>query len=84
MNHNKKAGIHLFLLSFPKCQREKKILIEHSLWLQALKKGEKQRVLGLLYHNVYQIQKTNFPQNLYLNKVYLSHFQLSKKLKRCY
>ena len=24
MNHNKKAGIHLFLLSFPKCQREKK------------------------------------------------------------
>ena len=24
MKHNKKAGIHLFLLSFPKCQREKK------------------------------------------------------------
>ena len=32
----------LFLLSFTKCQPKKKILIEHYLWVQTPKKGEKQ------------------------------------------
>ena len=59
MKHNKNTDTLLFLLSFTKCQREKKKL-KHFLWVQALKKGKKQRVLGLLYHNIYQIQKINF------------------------
>ena len=33
---------------------------KHSLWVHALKKGEKQWVLGLLYRNIYRIQKINF------------------------
>ena len=38
----------------------KKIWKEHPLCVQALKKGEKQWVLGILYHNIYPIQKLNF------------------------
>ena len=38
----------------------KKILKKHSLWEQALKKGEEQRVLGILYDKIYEIQKMNF------------------------
>ena len=41
------AGILFFLLLFTTGQREK-ILKKHYLWMQALKKGEKQRVLGVL------------------------------------
>ena len=59
MRHNKIANTHLFLLRFIKCQREK-ILKENSLWVQALEMGEKQRVLGLLYDNIYRIHKVNF------------------------
>ena len=40
--------------------------------MHALKKGEKQRVQGVLYDNIYQIQKIVSQQNLYLRKVYLS------------
>ena len=60
IKHNKNVDTLLFLLSVTKCQREKKILKEHYLWVQAHKKGENHRVLGLLLDNIYQIQKTNF------------------------
>ena len=55
MKHNKNADTLLFLLLFTKSQREKKIE-QHSLRVQALKKGEKQ----LIYHNIYRIPKINF------------------------
>ena len=52
---SKNADAFLFLLlSFTKCQRKKSI--ERTFFAsEALKKGEKQRVLGLLYHNIYRI-----------------------------
>ena len=59
MKHNKNADTLLFLLSITKYQR-KKILKEHSLWVQKVKKGENERFLGLLYRNIYWIQKINF------------------------
>ena len=80
MEHNKKVGTLLFLLSFTKCQREK--YIERTFFVSAgVQKGENQWVLGLLYHHIYRIQKINFQSNLYLHKVYLSYFQLAKKVK---
>ena len=61
----------------------KEILKKHSLWVQVLKKGEKQWLLGLLYHDgTCRIQKINFRSSLYLHKVYFSLFQPAKKLKR--
>ena len=59
MKHNKNADTLLFLLLFTKSQREKKIE-KHSLSVQALKKGEKQRILSIIYHNIYRIPKMNF------------------------
>ena len=59
MKHNKNADTLLFLLSFT-VSMWKKILKKHSLSVQALKKGEKQLVMKLLYNNIYQIQKMNF------------------------
>ena len=56
----------------------KTILKEHSLSVNALRKGE-QQVLVLFYRNIYRIRKTNFQQNPYLHEVYLSYFQLVKK-----
>ena len=81
MEYNKNADTFLFLLLFTTGQREKKILQKHYLWVQALKNGEKQRVLGEFYPSIYQILSVNFQQNLYLRKVHLSYFQLRKKLK---
>ena len=72
MKYNKNADTLLFLLLFTTSQREK-ILKKHYMWVQALEKVEKQRVLGVLYHNIYRI---------FLHKVYLSYFQMTKKLKR--
>ena len=60
----------------------KKIFKKHYLRVQALKKREKQLVLGLLYRNIYRILKLDFQSNLYLDKVHLTYFQLTKKLKR--
>ena len=59
MKHNKNEDTLLFLLLFTKSQREKK-LKKHSLRVQALKKGEKRRILGIIYHNIYRIPKINF------------------------
>ena len=59
MKHNKNADTLLFLLLFTKSQREKK-LKKHFLRVQALKKGEKRRILGIIYHNIYRIPKINF------------------------
>ena len=63
------------------CSILKKILKGHSLWVQALKKGEKQQVLGLLYHNIYRIQKINFQWNLYLHKFIFLLLSPGKKAK---
>ena len=60
----------------------KKIFKKHYLRVQALKKREKQLVLGLLYRNIYRILKLDFQSNLYLDKVHLTYFQLTEKLKR--
>ena len=59
MKYNKNADTLLFLLLFTTGQPEK-ILKKHYLWVQALKKGEKQRVLGVFYRNIYRILKVNF------------------------
>ena len=59
MKHNKNADTLLFLLLFTKSHREK-ILKKHSLRVQPLKKGEKMRVLRMIYRNIYQIQKISF------------------------
>ena len=56
MERNNNADTLLFLLLFTKSQREKKFK-KHYLWVQALKKGEEQWALGIIYHNIYQIQK---------------------------
>ena len=50
--------------------------------MQALKRGEKQQGVGVFYRNIFRILKVNFQQNLYLHKVYMSYYQLTKKLKR--
>ena len=80
--HNKNVDILLFLLWFIESQR-KKIFKKHSLWVQALEKGETQWVLGLLYHNMYQIQKNKFPVKfiyIYIKYICLT-FNWQKKLK---
>ena len=59
MNHNKNADTLFFLLLFTKSQREKK-LKKDSLQLQALKKGEKRRILRIIYDNIYRIPKISF------------------------
>ena len=57
--YNENADTLLFLLSFTTGQCEKNI--EKTLFVSAgAQKGKKQRVLGVLYHNVYQILKVNF------------------------
>ena len=58
--HNENADTHLFLLLFTKSQHEKKILKKTIFVSQVFKKGEAQRVLGILYHNIYRIQTINF------------------------
>ena len=59
MKYNQNADILLYLRLFTTRQREK-ILKRHYLWVQAHKKGEKQRVLGILYRNIYRTLKVNF------------------------
>ena len=59
MKCGENADTLLFLLLFATGQREKGIE-KHYLWGQALKKGEKQRVLEVLYYNIYRILKVNF------------------------
>ena len=63
MKYNKNADTLLLLLSCTKSQREKKKSKKHSLRVQALKKGEKQHVLGTLYHNIQHLTnlKNRFP-----------------------
>ena len=53
MKHTKDVDTLLFLLLFTKSQREKNIE-------KIAQKREEQRLLGILYHNIYQIQKINF------------------------
>ena len=53
MNYNKNADTLLFLLLFTRVN-VKNILKKHYLSVQALKKGEKQWVLGVLYRNIYR------------------------------
>ena len=53
MKHTKDVDTLLFLLLFTKSQREKDIE-------KIAQKREEQRLLGILYHNIYQIQKINF------------------------
>ena len=38
----------------------KKIFKENSLWVQVLKKGEKQWVMELIYRSIFRIQKKKF------------------------
>ena len=59
MKQNKNVDTLFFLQLFTTGQREKNIE-KHYLWVQALKKGEKQRVLGVFYRNIYRILKVNF------------------------
>ena len=59
INCFKNADTFLLLLLFIMCQRETNIE-KHSWWVQELKNDEKQRVMGILYQNIYQIQKLNF------------------------
>ena len=59
MKYNKNVDILLFLLLFTTGQHEKNI--EKTLFVSAgAQKGEKQRVLGALYRNMYRILKVNF------------------------
>ena len=58
MKYNKNAGTLLFLLLITTGKREKNN--EKTLFVQALLKGEKQWVLGVLYRNIYRILKVNF------------------------
>ena len=61
MKHNKNADTLLSRLLFTKSQRQKKKkLKKHSLRVQALKKCEKRRILGIIYHNIYRIPEINF------------------------
>ena len=83
MKYNKNAGTVLFLLLFTTGQREKNI--EKTLSVSAgVQKRWKKRVLRILYRSIYRILKIDFQNNLNLHKVYLSYFQLTKKLKRFY
>ena len=59
MKNEKNADSLLFLLLCYLLKKWKKILKNHSLRIQALEKGEKQLILGILYHNIYRIQKIN-------------------------
>ena len=59
MTYNKNADPLLFLLIFTTGQREQNI--EKTLFVSAgAQKSEKQRVLGVLYRNIYRILKVNF------------------------
>lgn len=72
MKYSKNADIILLLpllLFFTTGQREKKnIAKKHYLWVQAIKKGEKHRGLGVIYRNINRILRVNFQQNLYYIK----------------
>ena len=48
---------------------------------QVLKKGEKQRVQGILYHDIYQIQKNEFPAKFISAESIFVFFSTSKKAK---
>ena len=78
MKHKKNADTYCYLLRV----NVKKKMKKHSLPVQALKKCKTRRILGITYHNIYRIPKINFQQNSNLHEVYLSYFQLIKKLKR--
>ena len=58
MKYNKNADTLLLLLFFTTGQREKNI--EKTFASAGAQKGEKQRVLGVLYRNIYRILKVNF------------------------
>ena len=54
---------HSFVPPVVYCQREKvieKTFLIVSAGAQKRWRSEEQRVLGVLYHNIYQIQKINF------------------------
>ena len=52
MKYSKHEDTILSLLLFTAGRREKNVE-KHYLWVQALKKGGKQVVLGVLYRNIY-------------------------------
>ena len=59
MKYRKNADTLLLLLLFTTTQPEKSI--EKTLFMSAgALKGEKQRALGVIYHNIYRILKVNF------------------------
>ena len=58
MKYNKNADTLLFQLLFTSGQHEK--TLKKHLWEQALKKDEKQWILGVLYCNTYRILKVHF------------------------
>ena len=58
MKYNKKAYTLLLLLLFTTGQLEKNV--EKALVSAGAKKGEKQRILGVLCPNIYRIIKVNF------------------------
>ena len=60
MKHGKNSDTLLLLQFLAKSQREK-VLEEHSLWVQVLKKGDKQRFLGILYTQYLPNPKNKFP-----------------------
>ena len=61
MKHNKNADTLLFLLLFTKSQREKRKKKEKTFLANAgALKGEKRRILCIIYHNIYRIPKINF------------------------
>ena len=62
MKHNKATVTLLFLLLFTKSQHEKNA---------GTRKGEEQRVLGKLYHNIYQILKRKIPSKTYIYIKYI-------------
>ena len=76
MQYNKNPLCYVFLPSFTKSRYEK-ILKEHSLWEQLLKKGEKLQVLGILYRNVYHIYQKKIPSKIY---IYIKYICLTIKI----
>ena len=60
MKCSKNAATLLLLVLFTTGQREEEIFEKYYLWVQALKKGEKLWILGILYPNIYRILKFNF------------------------
>ena len=80
MKYNKNADILLFLLLFTTSQREKNI--EKTFVSAAARKRWKTVGSGSTLPQYLPNPKSKFPAKFILRKVYLSYFQLTKKLKR--